>query len=185
MKKEKSSIEKSLLEQRIVFVSGEVNTKMVRMVIKKLLFLDYQNNNEIKVIVDSPGGSCDAGNFLYSSLKSLNSPLKMICGGNAASMGSIIMCAAKKENRFILPTGKFLLHQPLVGHTGNGITDYVSNLKLHADSMAKTKNVLYKILSDATGKTMAEIEKVCLRDCWMDAQESVDFGLVSKIITKF
>ncbi|WP_378185449.1 ClpP family protease [Aquimarina sp. W85] len=171
-------IEQKFLEERSVFLWGQVDDKSAKHVIDRLMYLDMINDNEIKLYINSPGGYVTSGFAMYDTIKALKSPVSTICTGLAASMGSILLSVGEKGKRFIQPHAKVMIHQPSGGARGQA-----SNIEIQATEILKTKELSAKILADNCGQNYEKVMKDFNRDYWMDAQESLDYGIVDGILS--
>ncbi|MBE7640881.1 MULTISPECIES: ClpP family protease [Salegentibacter] len=172
-------IDAKFLEERKIFLWGEVNDKSAKHVIDRLLYLDMQGNDEIQFFINSPGGYVTDGFAIYDTMQSLESPVSTICTGLSASMGSILLSGGTKGRRFIQPHGKVMIHQPMGGARGQA-----SNIEIQANEILKTRELSANILAENCGQTPEKILKDFNRDYWMDAQESLDYGIVDGIFKK-
>lgn len=172
--------EQRLMESRSIFMSEGVSSDTARRIVSDLLILDSMSSEPIKLYVNSPGGEVNSGFAIYDTIRFIKSEVKIINAGLCASIATIINCAAKKENRYSLPNTRFLIHQPLImGH----IQGQASDLEIHANEILKTREKLNGILSRECGQPLERVEKDTLRDYWMDADESKDYGLVTHIVS--
>lgn len=167
--KVQEEIDEKLLGERKVFLWGQVDDDSAKHVIDRLMYLDLQNNKEIQLIINSPGGYVTSGFAIYDTIQQLKSPVSTICSGLAASMGSILLSVGKKGRRFIQPHAKVMIHQPSGGARGQA-----SNIEIQAKEIIKTKELGAKILSENCGQTFEKVMKDFDRDYWMSAEESVD-----------
>ena len=170
-------IDEKLLSERKVFLWGMVDDDSAKHVIDRLLYLDMQNNEEIQLFINSPGGYVTSGFAMYDTIKSLKSPVSTICTGLAASMGSILLSVGKKGRRFIQPHARVMIHQPSGGARGQA-----SNIEIQAREIIKTKEIGAQILAENCGQTFEKIMKDFNRDYWMSAEESVEYGIVHGIM---
>ncbi|MEJ4086766.1 ATP-dependent Clp protease proteolytic subunit [Galbibacter orientalis] len=170
-------IDAALLEERKVFLWGQVDDKSAKHVIDRLLYLDSINNEEIKLIINSPGGYVTSGFAIHDTMKSLKSPVSTICTGLAASMGSILLSAGEKGRRFVYPYARVMIHQPSGGAQGQA-----SNIEIQAKEIIKTKEIGARILADNCGQDFDKIMKDFNRDYWMDAKESLEYGIIDGIL---
>lgn len=170
-------IDKKFLEERSVFLWGQVDDKSAKHVIDRLIYLDMISNKEIKLYINSPGGYVTSGFAMYDTIKSLKSPVSTICSGLAASMGSILLSVGEKGRRFIQPNAKVMIHQPSGGARGQA-----SNIEIQAAEILKTKELSAQILADNCGQDVEKVLKDFNRDYWMDAQESLEYGIVDGIL---
>jgi ATP-dependent Clp protease protease subunit len=167
-----------LLKERIVFLGGQINDDLANTIIAQLLFLAAEDEKkDIKLYINSPGGSVTAGMAIFDTMQYLKCDVQTIGVGMAASMGAVLLAAGKKGKRFILPNAEVLLHQVMGGTEGQA-----SDIKINAEHILKTKEKLNKILAGATGQTLEKIEKDTDRDYFMSAEEAKKYGIVDKII---
>ena len=169
-----------LLQDRIIFLSDEVNDTTASLVIAQLLFLDsVDKEKDISFYINSPGGSISAGLAIYDTMNMVHADVATFCIGMAASMGAFLLAGGAKGKRFILPNAEVMIHQPLGGAQGQA-----SDIKIQAEHMMKTKERMSRLLSENTGKDLATIERDTERDNWMSAEEAVAYGLVDQIVSK-
>ena len=169
-----------LLEERIVFLNGEVDDLSANLVIAQLIYLEGRDpDKEISLYINSPGGSVTAGMGIYDTMQYIKSPVSTICVGMAASMGAFLLTAGEPGKRFALPNSEIMIHQPLGGSQGQA-----SDVAIHARHLLRIKDRLNKILSERTGQPLDVIERETDRDNFMTAEEALKFGLIDKIFTK-
>lgn len=169
-----------LLNDRIVFLSDEVNDLTASLVVAQLLFLEAQDpDKDINFYINSPGGSVTSGLAIYDTMNFIKCDVSTICVGLAASMGAFLLSSGTKGKRFTLPNSDILIHQPLGGMQGQA-----SDIKIHADHIIKTRAKLNSILALNTGKSLEIIERDTDRDNFLTAEEAVAYGLVDQVITK-
>ncbi len=167
-----------LLKERIIFLGTPIDDQVANSIIAQLLFLDSQDKkNDVKLYINSPGGSVTAALAIYDTMQFVKSDISTICIGIAASAAAILLSAGKKNKRFILPNSEVMIHQVM-----GGVEGQATDIDIHAKHILKTKDRLNKILSKHTGKKVAEVEKDAERDNFMSAQEARRYGLVDKII---
>lgn len=167
-----------LLIDRIIFLGTEINDQVANAIVAQLLFLDNQDpDKDIKLYINSPGGSVTAGLAIYDTMNFIKSDVSTICVGMAASMGSVLLAAGAKGKRFALPNSEVMIHQVLGGAQGQA-----SDIKIHAERILKTKDQLNKILSDRTGQPLSRIENDTDRDNFMDAEQAKAYGLIDAVI---
>lgn len=167
-------IDSKILNERKVFLWGQIDDKSAKHVIERLLYLELiAPNKEIQLIVNSQGGYVTSGFAIYDTMKSISSPISTVCSGLAASMGSIILSAGTKGRRFILPNARVMIHQPSGGAGGAA-----SDIEIQMDEIIKTKKLGAEILAANCGQTIDKIMKDFNRDYWMSAEESVNYGIV-------
>jgi len=179
----KDTIDHALLKARRIFFSDSVDADSARDAIRKLWYLELQDPGKpILFIINSPGGSVDAGYAIWDQVKMIKSPVITLITGLAASMGSILSLCAAKEHRFATPNARIMIHQPSIHGVIQG---QATDLTIQAREILKTRNALIQIYVDATGKTFDEIQKALDRDSWMNSEEALEFGLLSKIVNSF
>lgn len=167
-----------LLQDRIIFISSPIDDHVASVVIAQLLFLDNQNpDKDIKLYINSPGGSVTAGMAIYDTMQYLKSDVSTICIGMAASMAAVLLAAGAKGKRFTLPNSEVMIHQVMGGMEGQA-----SDIKIHAERIINMKERLNKILAKHTGQTISIVEKDTDRDHFMSALEAKKYGLVDKVI---
>ena len=174
-----------LLKDRIIFLSEDVNSASASLVIAQMLFLESEDpDKEISLYINSPGGSVTDGLGIVDTINYIKCPVTTICIGMAASMGAVLLASGEKGKRFATPNSEILIHQPLIGGQGGGISGQATEIKIHADQMIKTREKLNKILSERTGQPLAVIERDTERDHYMTAEEALKYGLIDGIMDK-
>ena len=169
-----------LLEDRIIFLTGEINDAVADTVVAQLIYLEGKDpNKDICLYINSPGGSVTAGLAIYDTMNYIKCDVSTICIGLAASMGAFLLSSGAKGKRYALPNSEVMIHQPLGGAQGQQ-----SDIEIHAKHILKTRELLNKILADNTGKTVATLQKDTDRDNYMDAKTALKYGLVDKIFEK-
>ena len=169
-----------LLNDRIIFLSDEVNDVTASLVVAQLLYLEAQDpDKDIYLYINSPGGSISSGMAIYDTMNYIKCDVSTICVGMAASMGAFLLSSGAKGKRFALPNAEVMIHQPLGGMQGQA-----SDIKIHADHILRIREKLNKLLSEQTGKPLETIERDTERDNYMTADEACAYGLVDKVITK-
>src|SRR6476659_9580495 len=175
-------LEKYFLENRAVYLWGMVDDKSAKDVVSKMLLLDFDKpGQEIKFYINSPGGVVTSGMVIYDTMRMIKSPVSTICMGLAASMGSILLSGGVKGKRFIFPHGEVMFHQPSLGGHIQGVS---ADLEIQAEQTKRVKDLGARILAQNCGKTIERIMKDFDRDYWLDAKESVEYGIVDKVIDK-
>ncbi len=169
-------IDENFIEQRKIFLWGGVDDKTAKHVIDRLLYLDSISDKEIQFFINSPGGFVTDGFAIYDTMTALKSPVATICSGLAASMGSILLSGGTKGRRFIQPLSKVMIHQPSGGARGQA-----SNIEIQAAEILKIKDISSKILAENCGQKIEKVLKDFNRDYWMDAQESIAYGIVDDV----
>ena len=166
-----------LLEDRIIFLNGEINDAVANTVIAEMIYLEGKNpDKDIFLYINSPGGSVTAGMAIYDTMNYIKCDVSTICVGFAASMGAFLLSSGAKGKRFALPNSEIMIHQPLGGAQGQA-----SDIAIQAKHMQKTKDKLNKILSQNTGKNLKTIEKDTDRDNYMSPEEAKEYGLIDRI----
>lgn len=169
-----------LLKDRIVFVSGTIGTDMANTVIAQLLFLEKENPKEdIQMFINSYGGEITAGMAIIDTMNYVKCDISTIAVGLAASMGTVLLVSGTKGKRFALPNSKIHIHQPI-----GGVQGQASDIAIEAEEIIKTREALYKILANRTGKSAKQIEKDADRDKYFTAKEAKEYGIIDKVITK-
>lgn len=169
-----------LLEDRIIFLSGEINDAVANSVVAQLIYLEGKNpDKDIYLYINSPGGSVSAGLAIYDTLNYIKCDVSTICIGLAASMGAFLLSSGTKGKRFALPNSEIMIHQPLGGAQGQA-----SDIEIQARHMQKIKQKINKILSENTSQPLEKIERDTDRDFYMSADEAVSYGLVDKIFDR-
>ncbi|MGI8724082.1 MAG: ATP-dependent Clp endopeptidase proteolytic subunit ClpP [Methyloceanibacter sp.] len=169
-----------LLKERIVFVTGPIEDHVASLITAQLLFLEAENpKKEISLYINSPGGVVTSGMAIYDTMQFIRPPVATLCIGQAASMGSLLLCAGAKGMRYVLPNARVLLHQPSGGFQGQA-----SDIERHAEDIIKMKRRLNDIYVKHTGQDYATIDKTLDRDYFMSAEDAKAFGLVDEVITK-
>ena len=173
-------LEQYFFEKRSVYLWGVVDDKSARDIVSKLLLLDADKpGEEIKFYINSPGGVVTSGMVMYDTMKMIKSPVSTICMGLAASMGSILLSGGVKGRRFIYPDGEVMIHQPSLGGYIQGVS---IDLEIQAKQTKRVKEIGAKILAENCGKTVAQIMKDFDRDYWMDAKESIEYGIADQLV---
>ena len=172
--------EQRLLEARSIFISEGIDAGVARRVISDLLILDEQSNETINVYLNSSGGEINSGFAIFDTLRYVQSPIRVINTGLCASIATIINISVPKEQRYSLPNARFLIHQPLIMGQVEG---QASDLEITAKEILKLRGKINKLLAEACGQSIDRVAEDTTRDYWMTAQEALEYGLVSKIIT--
>ena len=169
-----------LLNDRIVFLSDEVNDATASLVVAQLLFLEAEDpDKDIYFYINSPGGSVTAGMAIYDTMNFIKCDVSTICIGMAASMGAFLLSSGTKGKRIALPNSEIMIHQPLGGARGQA-----TDIKIQADLILRTRDNLNRILAENTGRSIEEIARDTERDNFMTAQQALEYGLIDKIFTK-
>ena len=169
-----------LLNDRIIFLSDEVNDATASLVVAQLLFLEAKDpDKDISFYINSPGGSVTAGMAIYDTMNFIKCDVSTICIGMAASMGAFLLSAGTKGKRIALPNSEIMIHQPLGGAKGQA-----TDIKIQAELILRTRDNLNRILAQNTGRTIEEIARDTERDNFMTAQQALEYGLIDKIFDK-
>lgn len=169
-----------LLNDRIIFLSEEVNDTTASLIVAQLLYLEAQDpDKDIQFYINSPGGSVTAGMAIYDTMQYIKADVSTICIGMAASMGAFLLSSGTKGKRLALPNAEIMIHQPSGGAQGQA-----TDIQIQAERIRKMKGTINRILSENTGKPLADIERDCERDYFMSAEEALNYGLIDKVITK-
>lgn len=176
-------IDQALLEMRRLFIADAIDNESANDAIRKLWYLDrIEPGKPILLVINSPGGSVDAGFAIWDQVTLISSPVTTLITGMAASMGSILSLCAPKGRRLATPKSRIMIHQP---HISGVIKGQATDLEIQAKEMLKTRNGLVKIYVDATGKDFDTIDRAIDRDTWMTPEEAMEFGLLDGIITSY
>lgn len=168
-----------LLRDRIIFLVGEVNDQTANLVVAQMLFLEAENpDKDIYFYINSPGGSVTAGMSIYDTMNFIKCDVSTLCIGQACSMGAFLLSAGTKGKRFALPNSRVMIHQPLGGFRGQA-----SDIEIHAKNILFMKRQLNEMLAKHTGRSIEEIERDTDRDNFMTSQESVDYGLIDRVLS--
>lgn len=167
-----------LLKDRIVFLGSGMNDHVANLIVAQLLFLESQDKTkDIKLYINSPGGSVTAGLAILDTMNYIKADVATICVGMAASMGAVLLSAGKKGKRFALPNAEVMIHQVMGGAEGQA-----TDVQIRAERIIKMKDMLNRLLADNSGQDFKKVEKDADRDYFMTAKEAKDYGLVDKII---
>ncbi|MBL7106799.1 MAG: ATP-dependent Clp protease proteolytic subunit [Phycisphaerae bacterium] len=171
-----------LLKDRIIFLGGPIDDDVANLIVAQLLFLSNEDSkSDVHFYINSPGGSITAGLAIYDTMKFLRCDVATYCIGQAASMGAVLFAGGTQGKRYMLNNGRVLLHQPLISGVLQGPA---TDLEIEAKEILRLRKRLYEILGEHTGQSPEKIEKDCDRNLWLEAQESVDYGLADKILQK-
>ena len=169
-----------LLEDRIIFLSGEIDDAVANTVVAQLIYLEHKDPaKDINLYINSPGGSVSAGLAIYDTMNYIKCDVSTICIGMAASMGAFLLSSGAKGKRFALPNSEIMIHQPLGGAQGQA-----SDIKIAAEHILKTKKKLNTILAQNSGKPLEQIERDTDRDNYLSAEEALNYGLIDKVFFK-
>ncbi|WP_052185153.1 ATP-dependent Clp endopeptidase proteolytic subunit ClpP [Methylotenera versatilis] len=167
-----------LLKERIIFLVGPVNDTSANLIVAQLLFLEAENpDKDISLYINSPGGSVTAGMSIYDTMQFIKPDVSTLCIGQAASMGAFLLASGAKGKRFSLPNSRVMIHQPSGGFQGQS-----TDIEIHAKEILYLRGKLNTILAHHTGKTAKEIDRDTERDNFMSAEQSVEYGMIDKVI---
>jgi len=167
-----------LLKERVIFIVGQIEDYMANLIVAQLLFLESENpDKDIHIYINSPGGSVTAGMSIYDTMQFIKPDVSTMCVGLAASMGAVLLTAGAADKRFALPHARTMIHQPLGGFQGQA-----SDIEIHAKEILSTRERLNAVLAKHTGKPMDQLSKDTDRDFFMSADESVEYGLIDKVL---
>lgn len=170
--------QEKFLKTRQVILSGEINKDLADKIVRQLLILEADDSEKtIYMYIDSPGGDVDAGFAIFDIIRFIKAPVVLIGMGLIASAATLVLLAVPKEKRVGLPNSRYLIHQPMSGMNG-----VATDIEIHAKEMEKTRAILNKLIADETGTPIEQVTKDTDRDYWLDAEESVKYGLISKVI---
>lgn len=176
-KGQKFNLVNKLLETRTILIFGEINMKLAQEITRQLLVLAADSDDDIKIIINSPGGHVESGDTIFDMIRFVKPTVKIIGTGWVASAGALIFAAADKENRLSLPNTRFLLHQPMGGASGQA-----TDIAIEAEEIIKMRRRLNETFARQTGQPIEKVEKDTDRNFWMSAKQAQDYGLVGKII---
>lgn len=167
------------LKTRQILLSGEVNKVLAEKIVRQLLVMEADSDEPIRIYIDSPGGDVDAGYAIFDMIRFVKAPVYCIGMGLVASAGALILLAADKSRRIGLPNSHYLIHQPL-----SGIKGVATDIEIHAQELEKTKAKINDLIAQETGKPLEQVAKDTDRDYWLSATEAMEYGLISKVVSK-
>jgi len=176
-----SQIGEKMLSRREIFLWGSIDDESAESIVQKILFFDGENDDDITIYVNSPGGMISSGLAIYDAMQFAKADIKTVCMGQAASMGAIILCAGTKGKRYAWQNARVLIHQPLI--SGN-LYGPASDIQIQAEEMMRIRQNLNKILASASGKPLAKIEEDTDRDYFMSAEEAKEYGLIDHVVVQ-
>ncbi|MDR2479227.1 MAG: ATP-dependent Clp protease proteolytic subunit [Treponema sp.] len=168
-----------MLKTRTILLSGEIRKDLAERTIRQLLLMEAMGDDPVKIFIDSPGGDADAGYAIFDMIRFIKPPVWTVGMGLVASAAAIIQLAAPKERRVGLPNSHYLIHQPL-----SGIRGVATDIEIHARELDKLRQKINRLIAGETGMAFEQVEKDTDRDYWMNADEAVTYGLISKVITR-
>ncbi len=168
-----------LLKERVIFVVGPIEDHMANLIVAQLLFLESENpDKDISLYINSPGGSVTAGLAIYDTMQFIKPDVSTLCTGQAASMGAILLAGGSSDKRYGLPHSRVMIHQPLGGFQGQA-----SDFEIHAKEIIAVRGRLNRLLAEHTGNTEEVIDRDTERDNFMSAEESVEYGIIDRVLT--
>ncbi len=170
-------LDEKLFKSRSISIFGEISVNIARNVTEKLLALAAENDRPITIYISSPGGHVESGDVIYDMIKFIKPAVRMIGTGWVASAATNIYLAAKKENRLSLPNTRYLVHQPSGGSQGDA-----TDIKIQMEQLVKTKARINRIIAAETGRSLAQVEQDTDRDYWMNVEEAIAYGIVSRVV---
>ncbi len=168
-----------MLKTRTILLTGEVNKPLAERVIRQLILLEEASDEPIKIFIDSPGGDANAGYAIFDMIRFVKPDVYLVGMGLVASAAALILLASPKQFRKALPNSQYLIHQPLSGMRG-----VATDIEIHAREIEKMRDRINKLIAEETGKPLEQVEKDTDRDFWMDAEEAIDYGLISGVVSK-
>ena len=173
-------LQEKFLKTRQIILSGEINKDLAEKIVSQLLILEADDDKKtIYMYIDSPGGDVDAGFAIFDMIRFIKAPVLLIGMGLIASAATLVLLAVPKEMRIGLPNSRYLIHQPMSGMQG-----VATDIEIHAKEMEKTRAILNKLIAGETGTSLEQVTKDTERDYWLDAEEAVKYGLISKTVAK-
>ena len=164
------------LKTRTILLSGEIDKESSERFIRQLLLLESLSSDPITVLIDSPGGDVDAGYAIFDMIRFITAPVRIVGMGLVASAAALVLLAVPKDRRLGLPNSHYLIHQPL-----SGIRGVATEIEIHAPELEKTRERVNKVIADATGQSLEQVRKDTDRDFWMNAEEAIGYGLISRV----
>lgn len=166
-----------MLETRTILLFGEINQKVAKEVTQNLMLLAAENDDPIKIFINSQGGHVESGDTIFDMIRFVKPTVKIIGTGWVASAGALIYAATEKENRYSMPNTRYMIHQPM-----GGVRGQASDIAIEAEEIMKMRERLNQTFADQTGQTLEQVREDTLRNYWMSASEAKDYGLVNQII---
>ena len=173
-------LENTLLKNRTLTIFGEIDKTLAQRTTEKLLALSFESEEPITVFIGSPGGHVESGDTVFDMIRFIKPTVRVVGTGWVGSIATHIYLAAEREDRYALPNTRFLIHQPAGGFGGDA-----SDIEIHARELVKTRERINGIIAEQTGQPLERVERDTDRDYWMSVEESVEYGLVGKVITSF
>ncbi|WP_346353262.1 ATP-dependent Clp protease proteolytic subunit [Azotosporobacter soli] len=176
----KARLQEQLLKTRSIIIAGEINQSLAEKVMTQLLLLQEAGDEPIKLFINSQGGHVEAGDTIHDMIRFIKPRVIVIGTGWVASAGITIFLAAEKENRYSLPTTRYMIHQPL-----GGVQGQASDIQIEADEIVKMRGRINRMISAATGQKLEKVEKDTQRNFWLDAEQAKEYGIVEHIVTRY
>ncbi len=176
----KARLQEQLLKTRSIIIAGEINQSLAEKVMTQLLLLQEAGDEPIKLFINSQGGHVEAGDTIHDMIRFIKPRVIVIGTGWVASAGITIFLAAEKENRYSLPTTRYMIHQPL-----GGVQGQASDIQIEADEIVKMRGRINRMISTATGQKLEKVEKDTQRNFWLDAEQAKEYGIVEHIVTRY
>lgn len=177
-KRENPALLDRMIKTRAVLITGEINKELAERVVRQLFILEQESDEPIRVFIDSPGGDADAGYAIFDTIRFVKPEVTMIGMGLVASAGALILLAGSREKRFAFPNSHYLIHQPASGMRG-----VATEIEIHAREIEKMRERINRLIAEETGQEFEKVAADTDRDYWMGAQEALEYGLVSRIVT--
>jgi ATP-dependent Clp protease protease subunit len=168
-----------MLKTRTILLSGQINKDLAEKTVRQLVLLEDMGDEPVRIFIDSPGGDADAGYAIFDMIRFVKPQVWTIGMGLVASAAAIIQLASPREQRLGLPNSRYLIHQPL-----SGIRSVATDIEIHARELEKLREKINRLISEETGNSQKQVEKDTDRDYWMNAEEAVKYGLISRVITR-
>ncbi len=177
--RQEDALAERFLKTRTILLSGEIDKESSERFIRQLLLLESLNSDPVSVLIDSPGGDVDAGYAIFDMIRFVSAPVRIVGMGLVASAAALVLLAVPKERRLGLPNSHYLIHQPL-----SGIRGVATEIEIHARELEKTRERVNRVIADETGQPMDRVRKDTDRDFWMNAEEAIAYGLISRVASK-
>lgn len=171
-----------LLKERIILLTAPIDDTVSGNLCAQLLYLASRSGQDIQLYINSPGGSVSAGLAIYDTMRLIRCDVSTICMGMAASMGAFLLASGTKGKRFALPNSEILIHQPLIGGQGGGLSGQTTDIKIHAEHMVYIRDKMNRMLSEYTGQPLEKIQLDTERDNYMSALQAKEYGLIDEVI---
>ena len=177
--RQEDALAERFLKTRTILLSGEIDKESSERFIRQLLLLESLSSDTVSVLIDSPGGDVDAGYAIFDMIRFVSAPVRIVGMGLVASAAALVLLAVPKERRLGLPNSHYLIHQPL-----SGIRGVATEIEIHARELEKTRERVNRVIAEETGQSMDRVRKDTDRDFWMNAEEAIAYGLISRIASK-